>query len=426
MEKNVKLFPVYKLFSYDILFYYAISVVFLTEAKGFTLSQVALFTTVYAISSIIMQIPSALIVDKIGQKRCMIVGNILCLTWCINLMVNTAFLPTVLGETVLALGFALKGVSESPFLYASLKKLNRINEFEKKEASGSFLYFMIEAVACVAAGYLFGINSYLPIVFAAICCLTATILAFNFNATKKPYEKVPAKKYFTDLADGFKFIFKSRRLNALLLFCCVFYGVISICNILMKSYFSEHNLSATGFGYVYAVFAICAAIGSKAQGVIEKRHKNKTLSFFSITYIAMLIIAGVVSLFGFKDKTVIYIALVLFAVQSVLKGAYRIIIKGYMTRYTTSAIRSKLMSIYYLCEQLGSTLFSAFASLMLAHFTVGLTCTIAGFILIIITILILEFMTNRVGLDPKRYTAKDRFDLKEQEQILRDALDKQN
>ena len=50
MEKNVKLFPVYKLFSYDVLFYYAISVVFLTKCKGFTLSQVALFTTVYAIS----------------------------------------------------------------------------------------------------------------------------------------------------------------------------------------------------------------------------------------------------------------------------------------------------------------------------------------------------------------------------------------
>lgn len=424
MEKNVKLFPVYKLFSYDILFYYAISVVFLTETKGFSLSQVALFTTVYAISSIVMQIPSALIVDKIGHKRCMIIGNILCLCWGINIMVNTAFIPTVMGETVLALGFALKGVSESPFLYASLKKLNRIDEFGKKEASGSFLYFLIEALACVVAGYLFSINAYLPIIFACLCCLVATILSFNFNGTKKNYEKTPVSKHFLDLADGFKFIFKSRRLNALLLFCCVFYGVISICNILMKSYFSEHNLSATGFGYVYAIFAICAAIGSKAQGILEKRHKNKTLSFFSLTYIAMLIIAGVISLFSFKDKTVIYIGVVLFSVQSILKGAYRIIIKQYMTRYTTSSIRSKLMSAYYLCEHLGSSIFSAFASLMLAHFTVGFTCTISGFILIILIILILEFMTDRVGLDPKTYTAKDRFDLKEQEQILRNSLNK--
>lgn len=415
MERNVKLFPIYKLFSYDLLFYYAISVVFLTECKGFSLSQVALFTTVYAISAIVSQIPAAIIVDKIGAKRCMIIGNILCLGWGINLMLNKSFIPVVLGETICALGFALKGVSESPFLYASLKKLNRLNEFGKKEASGSFLYFIIEAVACAVSGYLFTINAYLPIIFACLCCVTAVILALNFNSISKTREKVPIKKYVTELTDGFKFIFKSKRLNALLLFCCAFYGVISICNILMKSYFSEHNLSATGFGYVYAIFAICAAIGSKAQGLLEKRHKNKTLTFFSITYVLMLLTAGVLSLFKFRDNILINIGIILFSIQSILKGAYRIIIKQYITRYTTSSIRSKLMSVYYLCENLGSSLFSGFASIMLASFSVGLTCTIAGFILIIIMILILEFMTNKVGLDPKTYTTQDRFDLREQE-----------
>ena len=415
MEKNVKLFPVYKLFSYDVLFYYAISVVFLTKCKGFTLSQVALFTTVYAISSILSQIPSALIVDKIGNKRCMIIGNIFCLCWGINIMLNTAFIPTLLGEVALGLGFALKGVSESPFLYASLKKLNRLDEFGKKEASGSFLYFIVEAIASTISGYLFTVNSYLPIIFACLCFLLAIILALNFNSITKPRDKIPVKRYITDLTDGFKFIFKSKRLNALLLFCCVFYGIISTCNILMKSYFSEHNLSATGFGYAYAIFAVCAAIGSKAQDILEKRHKNKTLTFFSITYILMLLMAGIFSLFEIKDNTLITIGIVLFSVQSVLKGAYRIIIKQYITRYTTSSIRSKLMSIYYLCEHLGSSIFSALVSMMLASFSVGFTCTVAGFVLIVIIVLILEFMTNKVGLDPKSYTTRDRFDLNEQE-----------
>lgn len=417
MEKNVKLFPIYKLFSYDILFYYAISVVYLTQCKGFSLSQVALFTTLYAISSIVFQIPSAIVVDKIGQKRCMIIGNVLCLCWGINLIINTSFIPVVLGEILCAAGFALKGVSESPFLYASLKKLNRLNEFGKKEANGSFLYFLIEAIACVATGYLFTINMYLPIVFACLCCLIAAVLALNFNQVNGSQENVPAKKYVLDLTDSFKFIFKSKRLNALLLFCCVFYGIISICNILMKSYFSEHSLSATGFGYVYAIFAICAAIGSKAQGILEKKHRNRTLTYFSITYILILLMAGILSLFNFKNSILINLGVILFSIQSVLKGAYRIIIKQYITRYTTSSIRSKLMSTYYLCEHLGSAIFSGLSSVMLARFSVGLTCTLSAFALIIIMIFILEYMSDKVGLDPKTYTVKDRFDLKEKQSL---------
>ena len=71
------------------------------------------------------------------------------------------------------------------------------------------------------------------------------------------------------------------------------------------------------------------------------------------------------------------------------------------------------MSIYYLSERIGSTVFSAFTSLLLASYSIGITCTIAGFVIMIIIILVLQFMHPRMGLSPDKYTSRDRFDLNE-------------
>lgn len=415
MERNVKLFPIYKLFSYDILFYFAISTVYFLNVKNLSLAEIALLSTAYSAASVVLQIPSAIIVDRLGTKQSMIIGNILCMIWALNLIISNSFIMFIISEIICALGFALKGVCESPFLLSSLKKLGRSDQFATVEAKGSTMYFIVEAIACIVAGYLYNINVYLPLIFAATCCLIATIISLNFTNITKSNETTSTKKYLSDLSSGFKFIFKSKRLHAMLLFCCVFFGVIAISDVLTKSYLSEFNLSSTGFGYVYAIFAVCAALGSKIQDILEKKHRNKTLTFVSITYICLLLIAGVFALFNLQNNVIINIGVILFSIQAILKGAYRIIIKQYVTRYTTSTIRSKLMSIYYLSERTGSTIFTAFASLLLAHYSIGISCTIAGFILMILIILIIQFMHPRMGLSPETYTSRDRYDLKENE-----------
>ena len=123
MQRNIKLFPIYKLFSYDILFYYAISILFLTGAKGFSVSQAALLSSIYSFAAILSQIPAAIVADKIGLRNSMIVGNILIMVWGLFYLVVPTFNIIIFGDIFCAFGFALKGTSESPFLYSSLKKI---------------------------------------------------------------------------------------------------------------------------------------------------------------------------------------------------------------------------------------------------------------------------------------------------------------
>ena len=415
MQRNIKLFPVYKLFSYDILFYYAVSILFLTGAKGFSVSQAALLSSRYSFAAILSQIPASIVADKIGLRTSMITGNILIMIWAIFYLTIPTFSIIIIGEFCCAFGFALKGVSESPFLYSSLKKLNKVSDFAKVESKGSSLYFIVEAVASIAAGYLYFINPYLPMIFSATCALIATVLAFYMKPIKTAEkDKKTTKERFEETFGGFKFIFKSKRLHAILIFACVFYGVLSLSNMYIKTFLNDINVSSTLFGYIFAIASVASAVGSMVQDKIEKKHRNKTLTTISITYILSFVLLGMLALI-FKNYNVLLTAgIIVFLIQSLIKGAYRIIIKEYVSRYTTSSIRSKLMSIYYLAESFGSAILMFIASKTIDLVPIGVSYCVFGFSLFIVMILILNYMNSRMGLDPSKYGKSDRMDLQEE------------
>lgn len=76
-KKNVRLFPLYKMVSWDLLFYYPIIFLFLTQVKGFTAAQVLFADAFYTLSNTLWQIPVTRLVDRVGKKNALIVGNIL-------------------------------------------------------------------------------------------------------------------------------------------------------------------------------------------------------------------------------------------------------------------------------------------------------------------------------------------------------------
>lgn len=415
MQRNIKLFPAYKLFSYDLLFYYAVSILFLTTTKGFSLSQVALSSSIYSLSSILSQIPASIVADKIGLRNSMIAGNILCIIWALIYMTAPTFSIIILGEVICAFGFALKGTAESPFLYSSLKKCGRLSEFSKIEGKGSSLYFIAEAIASVVAGYLYFTNPYLPTIFSAVCSLVATIIAFYMTPIKTSSNSIQtAKEKFSEMFGGFKFIFKSKRLHALLIFACLFNGIISLSNLYIKTFLNDIQVPSTILGYIFAGAAIASAIGSIIQDKLEKKYRNKTLSTLGIIYVSAFIVIGICALIIKNYYALLSIGILIFMLHSLIIGSYRIIIKEYISRYTTSSIRSKLMSIYYLAGSFGSTALMFVASKTIDLTSIGINYCLYGFALFIVVMLILTYMNSRVGLDPSKYGKNDRMDLQEE------------
>lgn len=405
--KNIKLFPIYKMFSYDILFYYAISMLYLTMVKGLSNSQVLLMGSIFCIFNMVLQIPTTIITDKIGYKKSMIIGNILITLWGIIYIIAPSFIFLVFADFLCAIAFGLKGGSEFPYLFKILKIENMQSETTRIEGKGSALYFIFEAIACLISGLLFKTNPYLPIIFATLCALIATFISFKFNDLVKINSGETTQNYFSDLKNGFKFIFNSSRLKSMLLFSGIFYAVLVVGAMFSKVFLVGLKVPSIYFGVIFASMNIIAALGSRLQRRLEKITKNKTLTYISLIFISSFILLGVAYLFNISNKHLIILGVIMFGIQAFLKGGYRIIIKNYLNNFTSSAIRTKIFSIYYAIEYLGASIALFIASKTLEITNVGLAFILFGIVFFILMLLCINTMKSRCGLKMEDYCEKD-------------------
>lgn len=68
-QKNVKLYPKYKMLSWDMLFYYAIIFLFFTQTKRILAADVLLAESFYPLFKVILLIPATILIDKIRKKK---------------------------------------------------------------------------------------------------------------------------------------------------------------------------------------------------------------------------------------------------------------------------------------------------------------------------------------------------------------------
>ena len=68
-KQNLKLYAMYRAISLDLIFYYAIEYLFLTEVKHLNPSSVVLGSAFYATFMVILQIPASVVVDRVGTKK---------------------------------------------------------------------------------------------------------------------------------------------------------------------------------------------------------------------------------------------------------------------------------------------------------------------------------------------------------------------
>ena len=179
---NVKLFPLYKAISWDLLFYYAISFLFLTNTKGISAADVLFVDAFYPIFKFILQIPNTAIVNKLGNRLSLILGNIFVASSILLWILADGIPILIVSQFLSALGFSLKSLTETNLLYDSIEKSDKRNDiFSKIDGKSSSYYYYIDAITSLITGFLFVINGYIPMLLCFGLCILATLLSFSFK-----------------------------------------------------------------------------------------------------------------------------------------------------------------------------------------------------------------------------------------------------
>lgn len=408
---NTRLYPIYKMISWDLLFYYSIIFLFLTQAKGFSASQVLLGEAFFTTSCLILQIPVGILVDRIGKKRSLIFANICMCIFSFILIIVNSFNQLIIAYFIDAMGYVIKSVCETNILYDSLPKgKKRGGLYSTIDGLGASRYYIVDAITSIVAGFTYVINPYFPIVLCLIGNIISAVLATRFRNIKMLDEeeenKTSIKHYFKDLKEAIKFSIKSKRFKALLIFFGLVSGLLYNITTFRSGVLEQIQIPEQYFGIIFAISQIVAAIMSKSQNILNKKLKNHTLAYLGIPLTISCIIIGILANVSTSFISV-FIIVFLFILQGGIKGAYNVLIYRYLNNFTVKEIRTKLATIRNIIYNISSIIISLIGAAFLGVTQASYTIIIVGCITTIIIILLLDYMKDKVGLKIEQYKKED-------------------
>ena len=407
---NTKLYPIYKMFSWDLLFYYSIIYLFLTQVKGLSPADVVLADSCYVIFRVVLLVPLTALIEKLGKRNSIIAANIILAISILTFILSQNFTAIIIANLFEAFGFVIKNISESNLLYDSLPNNSvRGNIFSKIESRGSVLYYFFNAVSALASGFLYVVNGYLPLIICFIMCLISAFIATKFQdvTSLTNSNQIKAKDYVKNLKYAFKNLFKSSRLRNLIFFGGLVSALLSLLMTLRSGLLQELNLPEEYFGIIFGVLEFISGISAGFQFALHKRFRNKTLSIISLPIAVSCIIIGLTVFFKISFTPTIVIILVMFLIQYSCRAPFYNLIKQYLNNFTTSTLRNKISSAYTLIEGISRAFISFATSLLLNLVSVSVSLIFIGCIFTIIFVIFLDHMRKKVGLKPDAYKKKD-------------------
>ena len=349
-KKNMKLYPLYRMWGVDIVFLYAIRMLFLTQVKGFSSQDVVFAISLYALFMVILQVPVTILIKKIGYVKSAFLSNVCNIIYITLLIFSSNIAMLFFAEFISALTFAIKDVAEPSLINNSIPKTKKKgNIFSKLEGKGTSRYNFLNAIADVVSGSVYLINPYLPLILAIICSVIACIIILQFEELspkqkKSEKEENIIKDYISDLKISFKFILQSRRLRYLLLYSGLFWGLRCLVVSYKDSILVEIGNSAVIIGIVSALLEISAAIAAKKQGKFHKKFRNKSLTYIAMSFALCTIFSGLIVVFKapfILELSIIVLSFIIISADNVMTG---ILVNRYLANFSNSDILLKIYS----------------------------------------------------------------------------------
>lgn len=413
-KQNMKIYSIYRMISADIIFFYAIDFLFLTQVKNISASDVVLKSSFYALFMIILQIPASIIIDKLGTKKCTVLGNVFNTIYLLIIMCATNLQTLIIAEFISALCFSLKDISDRTLLNMSIPECEKKAEiFSKIEGKADRNYYYINAITSICAGFLYTINPYIPVALAFLISAFATIMSLGFQSVdnnsviKRESSKQYTINYIKDLKLYFKFIIKSQRLRSLILYSGIVWGTLCLSSTYRTNIFKDVGISAIWIAIVSAVVGIASGIGAKSQLKFHNKFRNKSLSILLTLISSSILFTGLVGITNLPSTIIMILIMIFYIILNSAKGIYGVLITRYLSNFTNDNVLSKIYSVNAISRNIFRMLIGFLGSYLLTITNAAHATILLGIMFIIISLSLISYMKTRTGLKPEQYKKEE-------------------
>jgi MFS family permease len=317
------------------------------EANRLNSTQIFTIQAAYALSILLLEIPSGYLADVIGRKKTLILGACF-LPVGIGVYVFThSFATFILAEFIIAIGNSMRSGCDSALIYDTLIQLKEESEYKKFEGR-SFYYTRVgTAFSSILGGVTALISLRVPFYINMGVCFFMIPFALLLIEPKR--EKLKASSPFKDILKISRLSFSHKQLRLLMLLTALLMSTGAIGIWAYFLYYESIGISIGFFGVLMAAFQLSAAVSSRQAHALEKFLGQKK------SLLILLLVALTFMLLGIFQSLVL-IPLIL--LNAFLMGFGFPLLMDHMNRLIESKIRATVLSVANMTRSLSYVILS--------------------------------------------------------------------
>jgi len=371
LERISKIFPWYWAFSDDLLFFIAITTIWLTQVKGFTEQQFILLVTIASIFTILFQIPLIKVIKKIGNTKSTRIGMFFLLIHMIILTFAQDYIFFIIAYMLAQVGWIFKQM-DVILLKNNLEYQNKDEDkFINIISKGNVIYSVITAITALTIGLLFSVHQYLPMMLAILnmlLCFIFTFYLIDIEDTKEYKSEEESKPRYNKLPKPLLLAFVTLVTYGIFTALTVFgsqSGQLLAQNELVVNF--TLNQAALYMGVLLFIARILRLLSNAIYPKIYNRLGNNVVIVFSLS----LILAMSLMVIGFYLNVtfIIKIALITlgFSLLAAIWDPFYLFIQNVCLTKFDKIYHQELISYTHYSLKVSTLVFGSIVALMLTN-----------------------------------------------------------
>ena len=352
--RSNKILSLFRVFSWDLVFFYSFNVLFLTQIKGFSEAEIMYTSTVIALIPILFQYPFNILAKKIGALNSVRLGYFCFFAFTIGILIYSNIVLLYLNYVIFAIGSVFLVPNISVLSIKNLKMEGKDSEFSKIEGRGA------------AEKYI-------------------RLLDYNLKdktqkdilQEEKPQDETLQKDVIQEEKSQEENISRQKKSKLLsvqtvylLLLAFCFYGLIMIESNIKQLLFQDVGFSSVIIGWI----SFGVSIFKSASCEIYKCFKNKSkiiVTLMPICYFLLLLILAICFIVIKQNLALQILVIVVCALFQFFNQPFKIGTKDYVRQTVQSQKQVDTFSLLFVVRNISQLLYSIFVGTLLTGMSIS-------------------------------------------------------
>lgn len=262
--------------------------VILLSDRGFSLVEIGIFESIFHLASFCFEIPSGMIADIFGKRRCMIFSGFSLTISAFFMLIGNSCLNIIPAMICSAAGYSFASGAREALVYDSLKAEDKTDKYLEFVANDSAIYRLFRAVATLMTGYTRKTGYIIAYFIDIILSSVSTYFAFRLKEIKKPLISKPhlneiRNAFINTATNSLNFLIVNRKASFIIIInalCGIFAVLLSF---FLQPYLTMNGVDGLYLGIALFIISLGGVFGSKCAASTSKISYQKILLLSVIT-----------------------------------------------------------------------------------------------------------------------------------------------